>query len=171
VQVRRWFTLYFIPLIPLQVAGRYIECKGCSATFDESVRSYDPEAANRKFRATFEPAMLRAMAAMAAADGVIDDRELETIALIMTKISGNGVEIDEVKAVIGPDLSKKLSLEQILRDVSGSLSDDGKAMVLHALMLVASADGTVAPEEREALTRAGKVLGLRRNDVDRLLAA
>ena len=42
-QVRNFFTLYFIPLIPLNVAGRYVECNSCSGTFEEGMLSYDPE--------------------------------------------------------------------------------------------------------------------------------
>ena len=36
-QVRRFFTLYFIPLIPLKIVGTYVECHGCGGTFDDSV--------------------------------------------------------------------------------------------------------------------------------------
>jgi zinc-ribbon family len=32
-RVRRFFTLYFIPLIPLTLAGEYIECQRCTGTF------------------------------------------------------------------------------------------------------------------------------------------
>ena len=36
-QIRRWFTLYFIPIIPLHVACRYVECASCGAELDERV--------------------------------------------------------------------------------------------------------------------------------------
>jgi hypothetical protein len=36
-QVRRFFTLYFIPLIPLQIVGTYVECQGCGGTFNDTV--------------------------------------------------------------------------------------------------------------------------------------
>ena len=42
-QVRNFFTLYFIPLIPLDIAGRYAECGSCGGTFAEEIMSYDPE--------------------------------------------------------------------------------------------------------------------------------
>jgi len=42
-QVRNFFTLYFIPLIPLNVAGRFVECSSCGGTFAEEILSYDPE--------------------------------------------------------------------------------------------------------------------------------
>jgi len=32
-EVRRWFTLYFIPVIPLGTVGEYLECGSCAGTF------------------------------------------------------------------------------------------------------------------------------------------
>ena len=36
-RIRRFFTLYFIPLIPLDKLGEYIECQGCNGTYDIQV--------------------------------------------------------------------------------------------------------------------------------------
>ncbi len=36
-QVRRFFTLYFIPLIPLGILGTYVECQTCGGTFKPTV--------------------------------------------------------------------------------------------------------------------------------------
>ena len=36
-RARRWFTLFFIPLIPLNVVGELIECATCRTRFDEGV--------------------------------------------------------------------------------------------------------------------------------------
>jgi hypothetical protein len=32
-QIKRWFTLYFIPVIPLGIAGEFVECSSCAATY------------------------------------------------------------------------------------------------------------------------------------------
>ena len=37
VEVRRWFTFFFIPLIPLAIQGNYIECDGCGNAYYPSV--------------------------------------------------------------------------------------------------------------------------------------
>src|SRR5258708_6295186 len=39
--IRRFFTLYFIPLIPLDKLGEYIECQHCRNTYNEQVLSYN----------------------------------------------------------------------------------------------------------------------------------
>lgn len=42
-KVRRYFTLYWIPLIPLDTLGEYIECGTCGGTFQQQVLSYNPQ--------------------------------------------------------------------------------------------------------------------------------
>jgi hypothetical protein len=42
---RRWFTLYFIPVIPMWSAGAYIECTSCGGEFAEEAQHYQPDPA------------------------------------------------------------------------------------------------------------------------------
>jgi hypothetical protein len=37
LQQRRWFTLFFIPLIPLGQAGEWLQCQSCGATYDPGI--------------------------------------------------------------------------------------------------------------------------------------
>lgn len=39
--VRRWFTLFFIPCIPLHKAAEYLECKRCGGTFKPEVLTWN----------------------------------------------------------------------------------------------------------------------------------
>ncbi len=34
---RRWFTLFFIPLVPLKRLGRQVRCQGCGTELDPGV--------------------------------------------------------------------------------------------------------------------------------------
>jgi len=36
-EARRWFTLYFIPVIPLRVLGAFMECTVCGRAYDPNV--------------------------------------------------------------------------------------------------------------------------------------
>jgi hypothetical protein len=42
LQLRRWFTLFFIPLIPLGQQGEWVECDGCGTTYDPGVVAQRP---------------------------------------------------------------------------------------------------------------------------------
>ncbi len=39
LQLRRWFTFFFIPVIPLGQQGEWVQCDSCGTTYDPSVRS------------------------------------------------------------------------------------------------------------------------------------
>jgi hypothetical protein len=40
--VRRFFTLYFIPLFPTKTLGEYIECDVCKNAYKDKVLEYNP---------------------------------------------------------------------------------------------------------------------------------
>ena len=40
--VRRWFTLYWIPVFPISGHERYVECTHCRQAFDERVLDMEP---------------------------------------------------------------------------------------------------------------------------------
>src|SRR5262245_49271137 len=63
-KVRRFFTLYFIPLIPLDTVGEYVECRSCAGTFKPSALSYDPKGDEKKLEAEFHAAVKRVMVLM-----------------------------------------------------------------------------------------------------------
>lgn len=163
----RFFHLYWIPLIPYKW-GSFVECKGCSATWDEKVREYDPDAERAVFHANFESAMLQAMIAMAEADGHIDQKEMQAMAEIMKHLSGVDHSVGEVRAAIAADHAR--TLPKALRGVADDLNDNGKEMVIKSLYLVADADNGVSKEERAKILEAGKILAINRDRMEALLA-
>jgi hypothetical protein len=42
LQQRRWFTLFFIPLIPLGQPREWLVCQGCGTTYDPNVLQQYP---------------------------------------------------------------------------------------------------------------------------------
>lgn len=41
-QARRWFSLFFIPLIPLGKQGEWVQCLSCGATYGPDVLARHP---------------------------------------------------------------------------------------------------------------------------------
>src|SRR5215510_3354248 len=78
-RVRRYFTLYFVPLIPMKRLGEYIECLRCAATFHTDVLAYDPKKARESVVAEYHRAIRRVMALTAGADGVVAPEEVERL--------------------------------------------------------------------------------------------
>jgi tellurite resistance protein len=158
--VRRFFTLYFIPVIPLDRLGEYVECGACGGTFKPAVLALDPAADRAAFEAEFHAAVRGVMLKMMLADGVIEDDELASIAAIHQKITGRSLSVDQIRAEAEALRSRDQSVVDFVRGVRGSLNDRGKELVVRAALAVASADGSVSDTERMMLLEIGEALEL-----------
>ena len=157
-KVRRWFTLFFIPMIPLDLAGEYVECGKCYGTYDLEVLSYDPKAEMAKFEAAFHPAIRRTMVMMCLADGVVDPEEVAVIREVYSKISGVELSEDDVREEIAEAMTDTRSVQDYLRAGIGMFNLKAKELILKAAYFVAAADGEFQAEEQKLLNNIGAAL-------------
>ena len=150
---RRFFTLYFIPLIPLDKLGEYVECGTCMTTFKPEVLHLDNRAEREAFQANFNPAVLRALVQMMLADGVIDDDEIDAIIGVYASISGQPISRREVQAEIQDAQSGFGGNDKAIGQFAGTLNLRGKIMMIDAAYAIAAADGHVDPTEEQLLER------------------
>jgi len=156
--VRRFFTLFFIPLIPLDKLGDYVECQTCRSSFNSRVLSFDPGAEQKRFEAEFQIAVKRVLVLMALADGVIDDKETEMIQSIYTKVTSSEITLTEINSEIEVARNDKRGVNQFLTKMAGTLNASGKELVLQAAFFIAAADGEFQKEEVAMLESIGKSL-------------
>jgi len=157
MQVKQWFTFFFIPIFPFSNLGRYVECGSCKATFNERVRDYDPQAQQEKFEAAFSVAAKRVMFKMALADGEIDEAEIDQITRAFENIAKRSISKADIAAELEMAKDDQSSVEDFLREVAPGLNDTGKELVLRSAIAVVKADGEIDAEEVKevhALTRA-----------------
>ena len=148
---RRVFTLYFIPVIPLDLLQEYVECKACKGTYKLEALQYDPAANKEKFKAEFHKAILKVMVAMMVADGKIDESEKRLISSVYNNLAGHPLnEIDLIQEMALVQNSN-LSTQELLKSMTPSLNDYGKEMVSKAVFLTASADGKIDNAENQLL--------------------
>jgi tellurite resistance protein len=94
--------------------------------------------------------ILRTMVAMAAADGVPDEREIGLIQQIYQDQAGRPVSAEEIQRMAQDAMVSKDFLSE-LAAVSKALSTESKEEIIRAAYLVLLADGVVAGEERKKL--------------------
>ena len=160
-RVRRFFTLYFIPVIPLDMLGEYVECGGCAGTFKPEILELAaaPDGQPQgSFEAEFHHAMKRVMVLMMLADGVIEMSEIQSIQDIYQRLAGKDLTEADIRteAVIAQE--EGLSVHDYLGRLLGSLNDSGKEMVVKAAYMVAASDGDIPEEEMQLLRDVGKAL-------------
>ena len=153
-QVRNFFTLYFIPLIPLNVHGKYIECATCRGSFPEEVLDYDPE----KDRQDMQLKMLRVMIMAALADGIVDDAERNAIRSQYMELAGLPVAPETLEKEIQLGESADADLNSYVGMIAGDLSDHGIALVVKLVFVTMSAHGEMQPGHQEQLKRLAKTL-------------
>ena len=159
-RVRRFFTLYFIPLIPLDLLGEYVECSGCRGTYKPAILEYDPRESERRNEAEFQQATRRVMVLMMLADGNVDEAEMASIQDLLGKVSKRTVERAEIESEIAAARKDSKSVEDYCRGMTGYLNESGKEMVVRAALMVAAADGKFEDAEKELLARIAKALEL-----------
>lgn len=150
-RVRRFFTLYFIPLIPLDLLGEYVECQHCTSTYKLNVLEYDPEKEHRHIEREANTAIRRIMVMMLLADGVVDAEEVEVVRVIYNRFTQLDLSEQEVLAEITEAKSDNRSIEEFASTLVGFLNVDGREMVLRCALMVALADGEFHATEQELL--------------------
>jgi tellurite resistance protein len=145
-RVRRFFTLYFIPCIPLDLIGECLECQACEGTFDLAVRDYDPREEQRRFEAQFHKAIRATMVQMTIVDGVVEDSEIETIREIYQGITSQPLDTADLREECASATPRDIA--EVVGNYAATLNEHGKEMVLKAALQVAASDGDFANEER-----------------------
>lgn len=159
-RVRRFFNLYFIPVIPLDLLGEYVECQHCGGTYQVSVLEYDPETLGQQFEAEFHKAVKRVMVLMMLADGNVDPEEVRIVREIYEQLAKVQLSADDVNAEVDAARSDGRGIETSLADFVGHLNDSGKEIVLRGAFLVAAADGEFQEEERQLMRSIGHALDM-----------
>lgn len=159
-RVRRFFTLYFIPLIPLNKLGEYIECVTCKDTYKPVVLDHDPAADAAAVEAEYHSAIKKVMIHVLLADGVIDDSEVKMAISIYQKIANKKLEAREFKEEIRQIKTKGEDLSSLLINLQGVLNAEGKEMVVAAALQVALADGEFHDDEKVLIDKIGSDLGM-----------
>jgi uncharacterized tellurite resistance protein B-like protein len=160
VEVKRYFTLYFIPLFPLETVGEYVECGSCKETYKRHVLQYDPEQEQREFRSELGAAVTMILVQMMLIDGDVDDAEIEAIRHIHQQLLQREIAPDEIRSEAvalrhsGAPVSESLTL------IAPRLNEHGKEMVMRAACMVALADEVLRDEELALLVQYARALGL-----------
>lgn len=158
--VRNFFTLYFIPIIPLNHLGEYVECQRCQGTFHHEILQYDPAAEGQMTQAIFMVAAKQLMISMLLADGVIDDNEVKELQTIFEELAGVEVTEEDLREEIAVVQETGSNALQLVAEFGPSLNDKGKEILVTAAYQIAIADGFVDASERQLLEQIGDTLGL-----------
>lgn len=165
-QVRRFFTIYFIPLIPLDVAGKYVECSACRGTFDEAVLSYNPN----EERDEINTHLLRVMVMAALADEVVDNAERAEIHRQYTRVSGASLPQETLNSEIAMASASGADLNAYVGSIANGLTDQGKALIVELCFFTMSAAGDLQSGHKRQLAQLSNTLDIHPDQYKQLIA-
>jgi len=168
---RRYFTLYFIPLIPLNLIGEYIECQRCMGTYKMEVLQLDPVADAKAQQSSFHKALGRVLAMISHVDGKANESEISAIAGILGEMGNRTVSRAEIEAELAQASASNGNVVEVCRPMMDYLTPSGRELVIRASVLVASADGEINDGERTMLASIASGLQISRARLAELMPA
>lgn len=169
--VRRFFTLYFIPLIPLDEMGQYIECLTCNQQFNDEVLAYDPIAEVQQLQADVGGSLKRVLTIILMADGNVDDAQIAAACHGYEQVLGIPIEAHEIQSELSSVSNAASELVAEASRLREQLNDNGKQAVIQAAIAVAVTDGPVEDAERTLLGNLARELKVPLNEVQTLIRA
>jgi len=157
-KVTKFFTLYFIPVIPLGRLGEYVECQTCKGTFVTRVLDYDPNKDRNDFQAVYEQAMRHSMVLIMLADGEIDDNEMTAVLEIINKFGHNNLTREELETYVSQVQANQEPIHTYLSKIGPSLNEHGKEIIIKCALSVAFADGNIEAKELKLITEMAKAM-------------
>ncbi|KAB2386361.1 TerB family tellurite resistance protein [Actinomadura montaniterrae] len=143
---RRWFSLFFVPLVPLWRLGHAVECRACRGRFPVSA-----------LRAPTAQQMAAALVLRSGApeDAAARARAIETV----TRYGEPDYDDDAIDAdlVVAP-----VFLGQEVERAGAHLAVEAKEWFLAEAVRIALADGPLDEGERQALHAVAELLGMSR---------
>ena len=161
---RRWFTLFFLPVIPLNTVGEHVQCTTCRTRYVTDVLSQPTTA---QMQAALPAGMRAAASAMLRsgdpASAVSRQRAIEAVI-------GSGVpNYDE--AMLSADLMQPFeAIRPALNQVGGQLTVQAREWYLAEVIRIALADGPLSETERQAALAIGLDLGMTQAQVIGVIA-
>ena len=153
-EARRFFAIFFIPLIPLGKAGQAVRCESCKNRFPVSVLD-QPTAVDRTDQLAH--AVRTVAVAMAAADGSADSGvRARTVDLV----NEFGPGYDDIK--LGEDLRllPVHDVQSVVTAVAGGFDGPGKERLVTNTLAIATSNGEMTAAERRVLDALAAGLGM-----------
>ncbi|WP_194765775.1 TerB family tellurite resistance protein [Tamlana sp. I1] len=169
-KVTKFFTLYFIPIIPLGNKGEYVECKGCNNTYIARVLENNTAENKEIFQVLHEKAIKHSMVLTMLADGEIDANEKQQVLEIINKFCQHKLDMHQLTSYIQEVQRDREDVSTYLKKIGSMLNFQGKELILRCAFLVAASDGNVDKSEIKLMKKMAKALDLTSSQYDALLA-
>jgi uncharacterized tellurite resistance protein B-like protein len=166
--LKRWFTLYFIPIFPVSHVDTFYKCVKCKQTYKKEIKKMLKNTAKdradfeKNARKNFAVALAACMTHMARADGKISKEEKDEIKKVTSKFPDFKDDVDKVMQKVSKSKDDD-EVFKILRSAQKYITADGVMILIGQLARVLLADGKIDKAEEKLMKDYLLACGLDRN--------
>ncbi len=157
---RQFLTVYFIPLIPLQAMGEFIQCTTCHGTFHVDLSELTVSQYRDQKRRAANELIRRALVVVVAADEVVTDAELAVLRDFSRAHGQEDFDVEQVRSEAAAVRHAQMDPEHYLRYLAQQLSEEDKEQLVYFAFLAATASGDMSAPRRTLLARMPEVVGV-----------
>ena len=154
---RRWFTLFFIPMIPLDVVDRFYECNSCKSAYNETIKNLlerskeEIDESQKQANKTYAEALIAAMTHMAVIDGHFAEEEEREIMDVIESFEEFKHELLQIHREVKVNKNKDNQVFNYLNTARTALSSESLMNILAQAAVVLLADGSIEKEEKDLM--------------------
>lgn len=166
-KVQRFFTLYFIPLIPLEVVHESVGCLTCKQHFTLAALHYDPRAEREQINQELNQHFRTVLGHFGRMSGHDRDQVSQQIIQAMAAFDGSTLSAAEARTEL--DRTDR-NYGVASRVLAQHMTDRGRELVVQQALDVATVDGVLSETKRSALSELATTLGMSETHLRGVLA-
>jgi uncharacterized membrane protein len=151
---RRWFTLFFIPVIPLDKRGEHVQCQTCKTRYVTDVLN---QPTTGQMQQALSAGMRAAAVAMLQSGDPASPAARQRVITLVVGAGGQGYD----EAALARDLEQAHGIDApALGQVGSQLTAQAREWYLADVIRIGLADGPLTDSERAAVEAIGLNLGM-----------
>ncbi len=166
--LKRWFTLYFIPIFPVSHVDTFYKCIKCKQTYKKEIKNMlnqnkkQREDIQKNAKKNFAVALAACMTHMAKADGKVSKEEKDEIKKVTSKFPEFKDDINKAIQKVNKSKSDD-DVFKVLRQAQKYLTAEAVMLLIGQLARVLLADGKIDKAEEKLMKEYLLACGLDRN--------
>lgn len=152
---RRWFTLFWIPLVPGKELGEYVECSSCGTPFPHAALA---QPTTTQMAQSLRTALRHLVVAIVRADERVTNAERRIALDVMARFGHQDYAmIDLERDIATLEVS---DIDAVVARAGATLSTSGQERVVRACAELSTADGEISDVDLEIIATAGRSMGM-----------
>ncbi len=159
-RVKRFLTIYFIPLIPLDTVSEHVECQKCRKTFALASLQLQEADYERMKVAQFADDVRRVMVLTMLADDRADEAEIGILRQVYRRLAHSDLSETDIQRDLQQARKARVDAATYCRAGAPRRPEEEKDGIVRGAFLISTANGELSPERLAQLKLIPTALGV-----------